>query len=112
MVAHDKTVLVYVTAPDRAVAESLGREMVGGRLAACANVLGDMQSFYWWQGTVQNETEVAVLFKTRKKAVRALTDAITKAHPHDCPCVVALDISGGNSGFLDWIVEETTPGKD
>ena len=66
--------MVYVTAPDTAEAENLARTMVEARLAACANVLGELRSFYWWDGAVQNEGEVAVLFKTSKAGVQALSD--------------------------------------
>ena len=98
---------LYVTCTTAIEAETIARALVGERLAACANVLGAMQSFYWWNGEVQNESEVALVLKTRRELADAATQRIKALHSYDCPCVVALDISGGNADFLNWIVHET-----
>jgi len=101
--------LVYVTAPSLAEAESLARLAVEGRLAACANILPAMRSLYWWQGKLESADEVVLLLKTTEALVPALTKALTEAHSHDCPCVVALPIASGNPDFLRWIEAETAP---
>ena len=101
--------LVYVTAPDKQSAMDLARSMVERRLAACANVLGPITSVYWWDGTVNTEGEVALIFKTVEGRLAALTEALRQDHPYECPCVVALPISGGNPDFLAWLAAETKP---
>lgn len=99
---------LYVTARDDAEAQTIARTLVSERLVACANVLGAMQSYYWWDGEVQQGDEVALVLKTKRSRVAAATARIGALHSADCPCVVALDISGGHAEFLDWIVKETT----
>ena len=99
--------LVYVTAPSLAEAESLARLVVEARLAACANILPGMRSLYWWQGRLEQAEEVVLILKTTDRLVPALTEALTKAHSYDCPCVVALPITAGNPAFLQWIMDET-----
>jgi Uncharacterized protein involved in tolerance to divalent cations len=101
--------LVYVTAPNQAEAESLARMAVEGRLAACANILPGMRSLYWWQGRLEQAEEAVLILKTTEALVPALTEALTKAHSYDCPCVVALPIAAGNPDFLRWIEDETAP---
>ncbi|MCB2101603.1 MAG: divalent-cation tolerance protein CutA [Rhodobacterales bacterium] len=101
------SVLVYVTAPNREVALALGRAAVGDRLAACANVLDGMTAVFRWDGAVQEEAETVLILKTREALVDTLTARLKADHPYDCPCVVALPITGGNGAFLDWIGEET-----
>jgi len=103
------TVLVYVTAATREDAVTLGRDVVGRRLAACANILGEMTSIYRWQGEIAEDSEVAMLLKTRRSLIEPLVARIKALHGYDCPCVVAVGIEGGNSEFLDWIAEETNP---
>ena len=44
-----QAMFVYVTASSRQEALSIGRAVVGERLAACANVLDGMTSIYWWE---------------------------------------------------------------
>lgn len=98
---------LYVTCATADEAETLARTLVGERFVACANVLGAMQSFYWWNGEVQSGNEVALVLKTRQSLVDAATQRIKALHSYDCPCVVALDITGGNADFLKWIAHET-----
>ncbi len=99
--------LVYVTAGNRDDAMKIGEAAVRGRLAACANILGEMTSIYWWEGNVQNDGEVAMILKTTAENLPALIDKIREIHPYDCPCIVALDIEKGNPDFLNWIEKET-----
>ena len=100
-------VWVYVTTADQAEAERLGRAAVEARLAACANLLGPTTAVYWWEGKVESGAEAALVLKTRADLVDALTAKIVELHSYDCPCVVALPITGGNREFLQWIETET-----
>jgi periplasmic divalent cation tolerance protein len=100
-------VMVYMTAASAAEAERIGRALVERRLAACANVLGPVRSFYWWDGKVQDEAEVAFVAKTRAELVPELTAAVRAMHSYEVPCVAALPIADGNPDFLAWIEAET-----
>lgn len=102
--------MVYVTARDRAEAEALARRAVEKRLAACANVLGEIRSFYWWDGGVQNDSECALIFKTRTELFAALKDEIVAAHTYECPCVVALPLIDGSASYFAWLGEQTASG--
>lgn len=99
--------LVYFTAPDRRRALLLARHLVTRRLAACVNLLGSVTSFYRWKGKREEGREIALLAKTRRSLVPALTEAIQALHPYEVPCVVAMPITGGNPVFLDWIRNAT-----
>jgi Uncharacterized protein involved in tolerance to divalent cations len=103
----EDTCLIYITAPTRDEALKLARLLVEERLAACANVLGEITSVYWWDGRLNQEGEAALIAKTREGLVDALVERVRAVHPYDCPCVVALPVTGGNPAFLDWIVAET-----
>ena len=100
---------VYITAGSQDEAARLGRLLVEARLAACANVIGPIRSFYWWDGAVQEDAEAALVLKTRADLVEALIAKVKDEHSYDCPCVVALPIETGNADFLAWIDAETRP---
>jgi periplasmic divalent cation tolerance protein len=101
------TLFVYVTAKDEAEAMMIARTVVGERLAACANVLGSIDSVYWWQGRVCEENEVALILKTSEERKTELIQRIIELHSYECPCVVCLPIADGNRDFLNWITAET-----
>jgi len=100
-------VFVYVTCKDADEARKIGRAIVEERLAACANVIDGMQSFYWWDGAVQSEHEAVLILKTKESLVPELTSRVKALHSYTVPCVVALPITGGNEDFLNWIERET-----
>jgi periplasmic divalent cation tolerance protein len=100
--------LVYVTCPDATTAQTIGRAMVAARLAACANILGPIQSIYHWEGAVQEGAEVLLLIKTREELFESLRQRIISLHPYQVPCIVAWPITMGHPAFLQWIHTETT----
>ena len=61
--------LIYITAGTREEAVTIARTLVESRLVACANVLGDIASIYWWEGAVTEDDEVSLLVKTREELV-------------------------------------------
>jgi periplasmic divalent cation tolerance protein len=101
------TLFAYVTAKDEAEAKMIARTVVGERLAACANVLGPIQSVYWWEGRVCADNEVALILKTSAERKPELIQRIKELHSYECPCVVCMPIVDGNRDFLNWITAET-----
>ena len=100
-------VLIYVTTSSREEAETIARSVVADRLAACANVMSGMTSFFWWEGNVPAEQEFPLILKSREELVEPLTAKIKLLHSYDCPCVVAVPIAQGNPDFLEWIAANT-----
>lgn len=101
------TRLIYATAASRDQALDLARSLVEERLVACANVLGEAISVYWWEGAVHQSAEAVMIAKTRADLVQAVIARVGELHTYSCPCVVALPIEAGNPAFLDWIGMET-----
>ena len=100
-------VTIYVTAGSLDEAKNIARTVIGERLAACANILENVTSMFHWDGAVQEETEVAMILKTRRNLVVTLTERIKQIHSYDCPCITAYDIVDGHGEFLSWIAMET-----
>ena len=101
-----KVNFIYMTAGSRQEAEKIGKELVASRLAACVNILGNMNSIYMWQGKVQNDSEIVLIAKTTEDQVPQLVEKVKSLHSYECPCIVSIPVSGGNQDFLDWIAEE------
>ncbi len=98
---------VYVTAGSLDEAKLIARTVIGERLAACANILENVISVFNWDGAVKEESEVAMILKTRRDLVTALAARIEQIHSYECPCITAHDIVAGHGGFLGWITSET-----
>lgn len=98
---------VYMTAGSAAEAREIGRSLVAERLAACVNIVDRMSSLYWWNDQIEEGQETVLIAKTRTALVETLTERVKALHSYDCPCVVRIDVAGGNPDFLAWIESET-----
>ncbi len=85
----------------------LARGLVEARLAACANILGEIRSIYWWQGKIEEGCEVALIAKTRADLVEECIAKVKELHSYSCPCVITLPIMEGNPTYLEWLGTET-----
>lgn len=103
--------LVYVTCPSLDEARAIAREVVGDRLAACANLVDGVESLYWWEGQLTEGREVLLLLKTKRALYSRLEERVRALHSYKCPCIVALGIEEGLYDFLDWISHETLEGE-
>ncbi len=101
-----KVNFIYMTAGSKDEARKIGKALVISRLAACVNILDNMNSFYMWQGKVQDDTEIVMIAKTTEDRVPELVEKVKSLHSYDCPCIVSIPILDGNQAFLDWIAEE------
>ena len=95
------------TLPDDESFEALARSLLSQGLVACATALPGARSMYSWQGRVEDSRETVVLIKTRTALVPRLTEAIRREHPYELPEVVAVPVTSGLGGYLDWIREAT-----
>jgi periplasmic divalent cation tolerance protein len=100
-------IAVLTNLPDSGSAFNLARELVTLRLAACANVLSPVTSFYRWEGRDEQATEYPVLIKSTRERYAALESAIRARHPYSVPEIIAWPIEQGLPDYLNWIEGET-----
>jgi periplasmic divalent cation tolerance protein len=96
-------VVVLATAPSRDVAADLVNSVVEERLAACGNIVPDILSIYRWEGAVERQEEVLIIFKTERAAVPRLLARIADLHPYDVPEALAFDVVAGLPPYLTWV---------
>ena len=97
---------IYMTVGNKEEARKIGKELVTTRLAACVNILDNMNSFYRWEGKIQDDTEVVMIAKTTEDRVPDLIKKVESLHSYDCTCIVSLPVAGGHQPFLEWIAGE------
>lgn len=99
--------LAYVTASNADDAERIGRALVQGRFAACANVLPTMTSIYRWEDAIETAKEAVLIAKTTADRAPALIKEIERLHDYDTPCVLILPVEETASAFGAWLRAET-----
>lgn len=96
-------VVVLVTAVNLKEARKIAHELVNGRLAACVNVTGPLESVYEWQGKIERSRERLLLIKTSRQLFPELQAAIRKVHSYATPEMICLPIIDGSRDYLEWL---------
>lgn len=100
-------IVVLVTAPTEEEAVKIANTLVGEKLAACANIIKGVRSIYFWQGKVEDDSEVLMVIKTRASLFEKLSKRVNELHPYDVPECVALPIADGLKPYMDWLSKVT-----
>ncbi len=100
-------VVVLTTWPADRDAAPLAATLVEERLAACVNLLPEMESIYTWQGRIERTAERQVIIKTTETRVAELVDRLGALHPYDVPEVLVVRVSDGAPAYLAWLRTST-----
>jgi periplasmic divalent cation tolerance protein len=98
--------MVYVTCADEKEGRKIADHLLNRHLVACANMF-PIRSLYWWKGTIEDESEIALILKTQGKHREIIISEIKKIHSYEVPCIEFIKIESGNPDYLKWIEEET-----
>ena len=98
----------YITAPNKREAAQLAKKLLDKKLIACANVIGNVSSYFVWKKKVQNSKEIIICGKTTSKNQTKIIHAVKSIHSYAVPCIIFFDIKNGNKDFLKWIKRSVT----
>ena len=96
-------VLVLTTWPAATDAAAFAGALVEERLAACVNVLGQMQSTYRWKDAIETEPERQILIKTTESRLSALEARIRELHPYEVPEFLVVRAERGSDAYTAWL---------
>lgn len=100
-------IIVFMTASNGEEAARLAEMLVGAHLAACVQILPEMESVYRWQGKVERAAEVLLLAKTTRSKFEELEREVRALHSYDTPEIIAVPVIAGSMPYLDWIKQST-----
>ncbi len=100
-------IIILVTTSSEEEGRKIAQVLVEKRIAACVNIINDIESIYRWKGKISDEKEVLLLIKTRKKLYKSVEGEVRKLHSYEVPEIIALPIISGSKDYLYWIDSET-----
>ena len=101
----DDPIVVFMTAANGEEATRLADMLVGAHLAACVQILPEMESVYRWQGKIERQPEVLLIAKTTIAKFDDLEREVRALHSYDTPEIVAVPIVTGSAPYLEWLVQ-------
>lgn len=95
--------IVLTTAGSQEEARKIAGALVERKLAACVNIVPQIESVYRWQGKVESATEWLLIVKTQAESFARVRDAIKELHSYELPECIMIPIEGGSEEYLKWI---------
>lgn len=95
--------IVLSTAGSEEEARRIARHLVEEQLAACVNIVPQIESIYRWQGKVESSQEWLLMIKTTSERFASVRDAIRALHSYELPECIAISVEDGSAAYLEWI---------
>jgi len=97
--------LVLTTCGSVEEARRIAHALVDRRLAACVNIVPQVESVYRWQGEVETGAEWLLIIKTTVEAFERVREALSGLHSYELPECIEIGIEDGSAEYLEWIGE-------
>lgn len=95
--------VVFSTCATLDEARRIANAAVEERLAACVQIVPQIQSVYRWQGAVEESAEALLLFKTTAERLPDLERRIAELHSYDTPEILAVPANRVAERYLGWL---------
>lgn len=99
--------MVWCPFPDEASAKAASDLLLEAQLIACANILGGIESRFRYEGAIQSESEVAVVFKSTLATAEHFVERLAEIHPYDTPAILGWDCEFTPPSTMDWLGQAT-----
>jgi len=101
----EQVLLALSTFPDAKTASRISNELVTEKLAACANILPDIESIYRWKAKIETANETLVLFKVSENRYEQFQNKLRSLHPYEVPEIICVKIDNGLPEYLRWVAD-------
>jgi periplasmic divalent cation tolerance protein len=109
---NSEYIVIFITCNDAEEAQNIAELLLEQRLAACVNIVPDVNSSFWWEGKLETARESLLIIKTSTKKLPEIILSVKTVHTNTVPEIIALPIVGGNQDYLDWIDNEVADERE
>ena len=102
----DGLIQVFITAASQEEGQRIVDALVKRRLAACGQLLGSIQSTYWWRGRIECAGEWLCLVKSQEEKFGDIVRLVEELHSYEVPEVVAVPLVAVSESYGQWLREE------
>lgn len=95
--------VVLITVDKKELADKIAETLVTEKLAACVNILPQIESVYMWEGKLCRESELLLIAKTDLACYLRLEAKVKELHTYTTPEIISLPITQGSVNYLRWV---------
>jgi periplasmic divalent cation tolerance protein len=104
-------IMVFMTTATKQEAQKIVRSLLDKHFIACANILGPLESQFWWQEKIDKAKEFLVLMKSDEKLFEKISKTIKDIHSYEIPEILAFPIIKGWAPYLEWLNDALHPAE-
>ena len=101
-------IVVFMTAGSADEARRIAQQLVETRLAACVQILPEIESIYRWNGEIQREKELLILAKTSADNFAELEKSVRAIHSYETPEIIAVQASQISEPYRTWLIQNVS----
>jgi len=103
-----EAIVVFMTAANGEEAARLADMLVGSHLAACVQILPEIESVYRWQGKIERQQEILLLAKSTSDKFDELEREVRALHSYETPEIMAVSLADVSEPYLTWLVQSVS----
>jgi len=96
-------VIFFTTVENKKKAQSIGNHLVKNRLAACVNIISNIESIYYWKDQLHQDSEFLLMIKSDASKKENIQKIFDNYHPYDLPELIMVTIDDGSVKYLEWM---------
>lgn len=96
-------IIVLTTFEDEATAAVVIQNLIEERLIACGTMIPQGKSIYFWEGKIEEKSEVIVLLKTKSILQSACMERLNELHPYNIPEIIAIEPRSVSEPYAAWV---------
>ncbi|NPV88154.1 divalent-cation tolerance protein CutA [Coprothermobacteraceae bacterium] len=98
-------VQVITTVDSEEAARTITNALLEKRAAACVQVLGPVQSTYFWNAGIERAVEWLLIAKTVEEKADEAIDVIKTVHPYAVPEILVVPTTKAYPAYEQWVRE-------
>ncbi|AFY75173.1 uncharacterized protein involved in tolerance to divalent cations [Synechococcus sp. PCC 7502] len=99
----DELIIVMTTVSDAAIAQIIAQTLVTEKLAACVQIIPNLNSTYMWEGKLCIESEQLIMIKTLGDRYTDLEIKLRSIHPYQEPEIIVIAAISASNGYMQWV---------
>lgn len=96
----------FITCSSAEEAQKIADSLLQKKLIACANIVKEINSSYWWKGKIEHAEEALLILKTHEGLEAKIIAEAKKVHSYELPSIEFIKAES-YKGIEEWIKDST-----
>ncbi|MCM8833535.1 MAG: divalent-cation tolerance protein CutA [Candidatus Omnitrophica bacterium] len=98
-----KFIQILTTVPDKETGQKIIKILLEEKLSLCCQIIGPIESQYWWQGKIEKGEEYLIFIKAKKQNYKKIEKKIKENHPYKVPEIISFEINQISKEYKEYL---------